>query len=368
MRLSFLGTTVILFIFRTVAYSQDPHKIFPEPQIQFNPKHYVCYKTEKSLNINGELDDNAWQNADWTDYFVDIEGEIKHVPRLKTRAKMLWDDKYFYIAAEMEDPDVWATLRNRDAVIFQDNDFEVFIDPDGDTHNYYELEINAFNTQWDLFLIKPYRDAEKVALDRWDMQGLKSAVSVNGSINNANDKDIGWSIEIAIPWAALKEFSKYDAPPKNGDQWRVNFSRVQWRLVIENDKYKKEINPETNKAYPEDNWVWSPQGVIAMHYPEMWGFVQFSKKASGSAKDEFRYNKRENAKWVLRQVYYKEKPYFMNYGNYTDDFVRLGLPKMEVVGYQYPPNIECTQNTFEAILISNDGKNKITIYQDGFIK
>ena len=50
------------------------------------------------------------------------------------------------------------TLTEHDSVIFQDNDFEVFIDPDGDNHNYYEIEINALNTEWDLRLPKPYRD------------------------------------------------------------------------------------------------------------------------------------------------------------------------------------------------------------------
>ena len=39
-----------------------------------------------------------------------------------------------------------ARLTKHDAVIFHDNDFEVFIDPDGDNHEYYELELNALNT------------------------------------------------------------------------------------------------------------------------------------------------------------------------------------------------------------------------------
>jgi hypothetical protein len=47
----------------------------------------------------------------------------------------------------LESPHVWATLTNHDTVIFQDPDFEVFIDPDGDTHNYYEFEINPLQHQ-----------------------------------------------------------------------------------------------------------------------------------------------------------------------------------------------------------------------------
>ena len=85
--------------------------------------------------------------------FVDIEGDARPRPRFATRMKMLWDDEFFYIAADMQEPDIWGTLTTRDSVIFQDNDFEVFIDPDGDTHEYYELEINALKTAWDLLLV-----------------------------------------------------------------------------------------------------------------------------------------------------------------------------------------------------------------------
>ena len=98
----------------------------------------------------------AWASAPWTETFVDIEGYRRPEPRFKTRAKMLWDDEWFYVAAEMEEPDLWGTLTERDSVIFRDNDFELFIDPDGDTHGYYELEVNALGTPWDLLLIKGY--------------------------------------------------------------------------------------------------------------------------------------------------------------------------------------------------------------------
>ena len=119
---------------------------------------------------------------------------------------MLWDDDYFYIGAEMEEPDVWATLTERDSVIFRDNDFEVFIDPDGDTHAYYELEVNALNTLWDLMLIKPYRDGGP-AINGWDIAGLQSAVDVRGTLNRPGDTDEGWSVEIAMPWKILREAS-----------------------------------------------------------------------------------------------------------------------------------------------------------------
>ena len=144
---------------------------------------------------------------------------------------MLWDDSYFYVAATLKEPHVWGTLKEHDSVIFQDNDFEIFIDPDGDNHEYYEIEINALNTEWDLLLKKPYRDGGH-AKNEWEITGLKTGVHVDGTLNNAKDVDHGWSVEFAIPWNALAEYAHRPTPPRDGDQWRVNFSRVEWQHEI----------------------------------------------------------------------------------------------------------------------------------------
>ena len=124
---------------------------------------------------------------------------------------MLWDDTYFYIAALLEEPHVWGTLVKHDSVIFQDNDFEIFIDPDGDNHEYYEFEINALNTEWDLLLKKAYRDGGP-AINEWEVPGLRTAVHVTGTLNKLTDTDTSWSVEFAIPWKALAEFAHRSAP------------------------------------------------------------------------------------------------------------------------------------------------------------
>ncbi|MCX6597303.1 MAG: carbohydrate-binding family 9-like protein, partial [Acidobacteria bacterium] len=156
--------------------------LFPAALAADLPKQYVCRQAVTPVKIDGLLSDPAWRSAPWTDLFVDIEGDLKPRPRFRTRAKMLWDERYFYIAAELEEPDVWGTLTKHDSVIFQDNDFEVFIDPDGDTREYYEFEINALNTTWDLFLPRKYKDGGK-AVDSWEIPGLLSAVHVDGTLN-----------------------------------------------------------------------------------------------------------------------------------------------------------------------------------------
>lgn len=229
----------------------------PAQSTQPTPLSYDCHRTPVPIVIDGKLDDPAWQQAPWTSDFVDIEGAAKPTPRFRTRVKMLWDDKYLYIAAELQEPNVTATLREHDSVIFKDNDFEVFIKPLPETESYYEFEMNAFNTGWDLFLNKPYNQNGKPD-NSWDIVGLKTAVAIQGTINNPNDTDHGWTLEIAYPLTAFNSRQTVP-PPQPGTTWRINFSRVEW----------KPGNPK------EDNWVWSPQGVINMHVPERWGYLHF---------------------------------------------------------------------------------------------
>ena len=226
------------------------------------PLAYECLRAAGPIHVDGKLDDPAWQNAPWTSDFVDIEGDAKPRPKFRTRVKMLWDDQYLYIAAELEEPEVKATLTERDSVIFKDNDFEVFIKPLPDTRSYYEFEINALNTGWDLFLPKPYSEDGQPD-NSWDIEGLKTAIAVQGTLNKAGDKDRGWTVEIAYPLSAFA--SRQAVPlPRHGTTWRINFSRVEW----------------TAGQAKEDNWVWSPQGVIDMHVPGRWGYLRFSGDTS----------------------------------------------------------------------------------------
>ena len=331
--------------------------VLPEPAIPFAPRGYVAYRAEQPPRVDGRLEEAAWQAAPWTEDFTDIEGPSKPAPRLRTRAKLLWDSVNLYIAAELQEPDVWGTITRRDAVIFRDNDFEVFIDPDGDTHQYYELEVNALRTAWDLFLVKPYRDGGP-AINGWDIAGLQVGVRVNGTLNRPGDTDRGWTVELALPWAALREAAHRDAPPLPGDQWRINFSRVEWRTRVEGRRYVKLTDSTTGRPLAEDNWVWSPQGVVNMHYPEMWGFVEFSDRgvgrgtapgAAGGA-ETVAIGGEETVKWLLRLVYYRERAWRARHGSYSSDLGQLGLVASPLLGYAWPPAIALTPEGFEASL------------------
>ena len=278
----------------------------PTPQKpEHAPRSYDAKFAAVAPKLDGKLDDPQWATAPWTEAFVDIQGSALPAPRHRTRAKMLWDDKYFYIAAQLDEPHVWATLRKHDEIVFHDNDFEVFIDPDGDAREYYELEVNAFGTIFDLFLHRRYKDGGP-AEHGWNAEGLKTAIHVNGTLNDPTDTDKGWSLEWAIPWSAFKppawdkpgfgEKERGAAAPKPGETWRVNFSRVQWQHDWEGKTAPKPVEKPVNDRYdqdppkpgenarpgytktpgkPEDNWVWTPQWQIDMHDPRWWGRVRF---------------------------------------------------------------------------------------------
>ena len=349
----------LFLIFATISFSFSQGfwgNEFPENKIPYQPREYVCYKTTRPIVLDGKINDLAWSKVSWTESFVDIEGDLKPKPYHDTKVKMLWDDDYFYFAVEMEEPHVWATITTRDSVIYKDNDFEIFLDPDGDTHNYYEFEVNALETEWDLILFKPYHDDSKVALDSWDIPGLITSVYIDGTLNDPSDRDKGWSIEIAIPWKSLVGNYRSNNPPKEGEQWKVNFSRVQWDVDIVENRYVKTDSPEFN-------WVWSPQGLIYMHMPDLWGLVQFTETSPEQGNVEFQISQIDPIKWAMRQVYYRQRNYFFKKGHYTESLKELNLIKTPTEGIPWPPKIVLTPSGWEAVVMWND-KNVI-IRKDG---
>lgn len=339
---SVVGAVALLF-------AADPRP----PAAEYRPpKGYVCYRATTPVTIDGKLDDAAWQAVPWTDDFVDIEGAVKPKPRFRTRVKMLWDDRYFYVGALLEEPHVWATLKEHDAVIFQDNDFEVFIDPDGDNHDYAEFEINALNTGWDLLLTKPYKDGGK-AINGWEIVGLKTAVYVDGTLNDPRDTDRGWSVELALPWKALNELvKKRSAPPTDGEQWRVNFSRVEWLHEIVEGNYRKTANKS------EDNWVWSPQHVIDMHRPETWGYVQFSTAKVGEAK--YWPDPAGPLRHLLHRVYYAQRQHYAVHGGWAKTADDLGLREFQGM-------LQTTDSSFEATAVHPGSGKRWHIQSDARI-
>ena len=344
--------------------ASDPMRDFEA--LPYAPARYVCYRADSAPVVDGKLNDAVWQRAPWTSDFVGIEGDDRTRPTLRTRAKMLWDDAFFYVSAEMEEPDVWGTLTDRDAIIYNDNDIEVFIDPDGDTVNYYELEVNPLGTVFDLMLPHTYRDGGP-AIIAWDIAGLKLGVDVRGTLNRPGDKDEAWTVEMAMPWRILWEASAGRRPPRAGEQWRVNFSRVEWPFVVQGGRYARRMDPATAKPVPSTDSVWSPQGFRDIHMPERWGFVQFSSAVAGSGVQAFVEDPNDRVKWALRRLYYRQRRYRAEHGQYARDLATLGARSITVDGLEFNPSLQATDDVF-LITAPGFGGATVSIQQDGRVR
>ncbi len=326
-------------------YGDNVNDAFPE-NLPHHPKVYMCPRAPYTLEVSGEFSDPAWDAAPYTDDFVDIEGEAQRPPWLRTRCKMLWDDEFFYIGVEMEEPHLWATLTEHDSVIFQDNDFEVFIDPDSDNHNYFEFEVNALGTTWDLRLPKPYR-AGGSADNSWEIPGMKLGVKLKGTLNNPSDADQGWTLELAFPWSAFKKFGGRKCPPEAEDVWRVNFSRVEWDLAVEDSEYKKIPNR------PEHNWVWSPQLGVDMHRPWMWGYVQFTDE-----EPEFYQDPHHIERMLLHQIYMNWRHRQESFGDWFEGWSARER-KMEVEWTE--TKLLASMPTTDGLTLSIDETSKVML-------
>lgn len=355
---------VALFLLSCAQPAPKGKEITYTPQAPYNPPTYVCYKAPVSITIDGKLSAEEWDAIPWTSDFVDIEGDKRPKPTLQTRAKMTYDDKGMYFAVLIEEPHVWGTITEHDAVIYQDNDFEIFLNPTNDTHNYLEYEINALGTEWDLFLSKPYRDNPQV-LNNWEFAGMKSAIHVDGTLNNPNDTDKSWSAEVFIPWNSLYQVMRGKEKPEAGEQIRVNFSRVQWTTDIKDGKYVK-VPIQGEDKVREYNWVWAPTGVINIHTPEYWGFVQISDKVAGTGETPFVKNPDDETKWLLRNLYYRQNEYAATYGNYASTVAELKPEEICPADQAAQIKLSTTPSMYEITIPSPDG-SIWHIRQDGLV-
>lgn len=259
---------------------------------------YIAKKIEDSITINGDITKAVWQQAQWSKRFVDM---VTGQPGMyNTQTALLWNKEYLYIAFAIEEPFVEAYQTQRDSIVFLENDVEVFIDG-GDC--YYELELNATNTVYEVFFI--WKDAYtrgskfdipqfdvhhpqaytfggdydrsgatfwkgthprgiRWAFTNFDMPGLQTAVQVDGTLNDNSDIDSGWSAEIAIPWQSLGLLANgRSIPPQSGDEWVMFLGRFQ-KLMAGGI----EVTPHPAMAL-------NSHGVYDTHMPDKWSRVRF---------------------------------------------------------------------------------------------
>jgi hypothetical protein len=180
---------------------------------------YKAPRRKGPITVDGVLDEADWKNAPSTAPFVSSMDGSK--TKYLTQAKLLWDDQFLYVAFTCEDQDVWSDFTKHDDKLYTQEAVELFVDADGDGKTYNELEIAPTNATFDA-----YFPARRQGMDLSWESGMTSAVKVDGTLNNPNDIDKGWTAEAKIP---LKSFAAVPhLPPRPGDKWRINLYRLDW--------------------------------------------------------------------------------------------------------------------------------------------
>ncbi len=226
-------------------------------------RRYVARLATKPPKIDGKLDDAAWAAAPSTGPFVNtLTGAAASV---QTEAKLLWDKKNLYLAFDNADDDVWTDLTKRDDKLWTEEADEVMIDADGNGRTYIELQVAPNGNIFDTYLpsVRRYEDSidPKLKPFSWNSK-LVAKTQVNGTLNKRDDRDKGWTAELALPLEDVKGMDATSAvrlPPQPGDVWRINMYRM-----------------DQPKGKPQQAAGWSPPMVGDFHALSRFGELVFA--------------------------------------------------------------------------------------------
>jgi hypothetical protein len=186
-----------------------------------------CRRASSPIKLDGSLDEPAWAKAQVLSDFAVFWQNRK--AKTSTRARLLWDDAHLYFAAEMEDSDLYADIKQRNGMTWLNDVFELFFKPSPDKLGYYEFQVNAANTPLELIL--PSRGSGGyMRFASAGPFGLESAVKLDGTLNKWQDRDRGWTVEGRIPWSA---FQMTGGRPKEGEVWRFALCRYDYSTAFE---------------------------------------------------------------------------------------------------------------------------------------
>lgn len=215
---------------------------------------YEVHRASSPIVIDGKLDDKAWASATVAEltHTWDSQTGLKH----KTAARLLWDDNNLYVAFDLEDSDITAQFTQRDDPTYRDDAAEIFVNPrPSQTTAYIGLEMNARAVFYDYVTVATAA-GPRLFFKRFNLEGVKVATVINGTLNARGDQDRGWTVEAAIPWVNFEELSRKPSP---GTVWTFNLNR--WDGVEPNRRM-------TIWSDPVQNWP-NP------HVPERFGQMRF---------------------------------------------------------------------------------------------
>ncbi|HQQ00996.1 MAG TPA: carbohydrate-binding family 9-like protein [bacterium] len=227
---------------------------------------YVCPWTDAKIVVDGIPDEPVWNTAPMVTF---LDATNRSPVRLGTEARILYTDEAIYFSYYCEDNLITSKMTKRDDNIFNEEVVEVFFSPTGELSTYYEFEVNPLGTLLDLTVKNNFKIVETASgrtVDyspgcdtdfAWNCKGIQWAVWQH----KEDDKLVGWSVELAIPFAGIER-----QIPASGEIWRINLYRID----------RNESDPKLDEYS-----AWSPtmQNPASFHCPHFFGFLEFAAKA-----------------------------------------------------------------------------------------
>ncbi|MFW5726791.1 MAG: DUF5916 domain-containing protein [bacterium] len=168
-------------------------------------------KTNEAIQIDGRMDEPAWQQAQVACDFNMVLPMDTSKARAHTEVRMTFDDNFLYIVAVCHhtgSDKYMVESMQRDFSFGNNDNFIFFIDPFDDQTNGFTFGANAAGAQWDGML----SNGNNVSLS-WDNKWFSV-------VENYDDR---WIFEAAIPFKTLRY--------KSGiREWGINFSRLDLHL------------------------------------------------------------------------------------------------------------------------------------------
>lgn len=245
----------------------------PARQAAFTPTMtYVIPHIRHAPLLDGKLDEAVWRSAPSTRNFV-IHNTGEHGP-ITTSAKLLYDDAYLYIGFTTTDADIYARYTSAsEPLFFRDDLVEIFIDPLGTGKNYLEFGVSANATRYSLII--PKAISTKIKPKKIGPIDLHAATEIHGTLNQKEDIDKSWSVEIRI---SLTDIQTYTAQPDGtrlalpippGTRWKMGLFRIDY---------------DHRTPYNQANgyYSWQHLGGFGFHRPLRFGTIEFGARASGA--------------------------------------------------------------------------------------
>jgi hypothetical protein len=178
----------------------------------------VVPRTSQGIDVDGDLSDVTWAGALVVDRFYETAFGDNRQPKVRTVARLMYDDRYFYVAVECDDPaprKIRAPFVDRDNVFGDQDNFVVFLDPHNDRRTAQEFRVNPRGIQADAIY--------------YDVNGNEDFAPDFYYDAAARITDRGWTAELRIPFSSLR-YPKADPQKWGLLLWR-NYPR-EYRYLI----------------------------------------------------------------------------------------------------------------------------------------